>query len=83
MFHDAIPLAGHWMLDAVGPVWIDVDDVAELGDARDLVEQVHGEAIEPVVARVVLTMVQHDVRTLLFGFPCDEHFVVCVCVPCH
>ncbi len=57
MFNDAIPLAGDWMLDAVGPVWIDVDDVAELGDARNLVQQVHGEAIEPVVSREVLTMI--------------------------
>lgn len=65
MFNDAVPLAGDGILDAIGSIRIDVDDVTELGNASDLVQQFHREAVEPVIARVVLTVVQHDVRPLL------------------
>ena len=80
LFDDSVPFAGDGMSDPIGAVRIDVDNVAKLGDPRNLVEEIHREAVEAIVARKVLTVIQHDVGTLLkcpAGRPARVFFLSC------
>jgi len=60
-----VPFARHRILHSIGSIRINIDDVAERGDASNFLEQIHRKAVEAVVACIVLTVTQHDVRPFL------------------